>query len=174
LDELVNKIHHKNYAEAKQIAEELDRLLLEKNLSESQIAYYSSKIFNSPQNLFSFIEKNSEEKDRDVTYLRKYIFESICKYIILRKTKVLDYLETIKLNCFKLYKMDVSNVVKEASLMPIIKILKHFDNEQIKDSFDSDELANMLLDEIKLFKPSASVRGAIWHTLGLLTSQFPN
>ena len=52
--------------------------------------------------------------------------------------------------------MDVSNVVKEASLMPIIKILKHFDNEQIKDSFDSDELANMLLDEIKLFKPSAS------------------
>lgn len=35
LDDLVNKIYHKNYAEAKQVQEELDRLLLEKNLSES-------------------------------------------------------------------------------------------------------------------------------------------
>jgi len=37
LDDVLNKIAFKNYAEAKQIAEEVDRLLLEKNLTESQI-----------------------------------------------------------------------------------------------------------------------------------------
>jgi hypothetical protein len=37
LDDVLNKIHYKTYSEAKQISEELDRLLLEKNLTDSQI-----------------------------------------------------------------------------------------------------------------------------------------
>jgi hypothetical protein len=46
--------------------------------------------------------------------------------------------------------------VKEAALQPIIKILKHYEPNMIKQYINCDDLAVSLLDEIKLFKPSAS------------------
>jgi len=40
LDDVLNRIYYKNYSESKEISEELNRLLLEKNLTEPQIGKF--------------------------------------------------------------------------------------------------------------------------------------
>ena len=55
----------------------------------------SSKIFNSDENCFAYIDKMSLDKDRDNTNLRKGILETIAKYIKMRKNLVYEYVSLI-------------------------------------------------------------------------------
>lgn len=56
------------------------------------------------------------------------------------------------------------------ALKPIIKIIQHIDQREIVGNIIKPaQLADTLLNEIKYMKPSSSVKGTIWHLLGVLS-----
>ena len=58
--------------------------------------------------------------------------------------------------CLRLYKKDINNTVKDSALQPIIKMLKYFEPKSLEKFMNLDELMCILLDEIKLSKPTAT------------------
>lgn len=173
LEEILNKIHMKNFSDPKQISEELGRLIIRDYLTQEQFAYCSSKIFNSDLNLFAFLNDNAGEKDKHITNLRKEVLDIICDYIQIAKYHLINYLAFIRDSTLAIFKKDGSLVVKEASLKIIVKLLQSFEPEVLAPVIQVDALAHMMLDEIKFLKPKPSVRGRIWQILGELIRKFP-
>lgn len=66
---------------------------------------------------------------------------------------------------------DQNSLVKEISLLVIFKIIETY--KEIEDIIRPADLMTVLLDEIKLRRPAATVKGAIWQLVGLLHSQYP-
>ena len=67
---------------------------------------------------------------------------------------------------------DQQSSVREASLQMLIKLIDTY--KEIEPIIKPKELINTLLDEIKLRKASASVKGSIWQLIGLLHAQYPS
>ena len=67
---------------------------------------------------------------------------------------------------------DPNSLVKEASLQVIIKIVESFKAEEIEPTINPVKLIKTLLDEIRLRRPSATVKGAIWTLIGLLLKTY--
>ena len=63
---------------------------------------------------------------------------------------------------------DPNSLVKEASLQVLIRIIESFNSEEIEPTIKPVKLIETLLDEIRLRRPSATVKGAIWTLIGLL------
>jgi len=63
-------------------------------------------------------------------------------------------------------------LVKESSLQLLIKILETFPSGEIESIIRPGDLMVKMLDEIKLRRPSASVKGAIWNMVGLLHDKY--
>lgn|SRR3990167_3485896 len=173
LESILNKIHQKSFSAPKQLVEELGRLIIRDDLSQDQYSYISSKIFNSELNLFAFVNANNQEKDRNETNLRKGILEIISDYMQVCRYNLINYLSFIKDSSLTIYKTDYSMVVKESALKIIVKILQIYDSTILEPVIQSNRLSQMLLDEIKLMKPSASVKGRIWQIMGELVRKFP-
>lgn len=69
---------------------------------------------------------------------------------------------------------DPNYLVKDAGLQVLIKIIESFDAEELLPIIKPVKLLDTLLDEIKLRKPSASVKGTIWSLVGLLHQKYDN
>ena len=54
----------------------------------------------------------------------------------------------------------------------VIKIIDTFNIKEIEGLVKPRDMIVMLLDEIKLRKPSASVKGTIWTLVGLLHDKY--
>ena len=67
---------------------------------------------------------------------------------------------------------DPNSLVKEASLQVLIKIIESFNADEIEPIIVPQKLLSTLLDEIKLRRPSATVKGAIWTLIGLLHKNY--
>jgi hypothetical protein len=67
---------------------------------------------------------------------------------------------------------DSNSLVKESSLQLLIKIIETFPSAEIETIVRPADLLIKMLDEIKLRRPSASVRGAIWNLVGLLHEKY--
>ena len=67
---------------------------------------------------------------------------------------------------------DPNSLVKEASLQVLIKIIETFNAEEIEPTIAPAKLVVTLLDEIKLRRPSATVKGAIWSLIGLILREY--
>ena len=61
---------------------------------------------------------------------------------------------------------DQNSLVKEVSLLVLIKMIETY--KEIEHIIKPPELIIILLDEIKLRRPAATVKGAIWQLVGLL------
>lgn len=90
----------------------------------------------------------------------------------LRKQEVSHYLTEIKETCMISFFGDPNHLVKEAGLQVLIKIIENFDNKELLPIIQPVKLLDKLLDEIKLRRPSASVKGAIWQLVGLLHQKY--
>ena len=174
LEDILNKIHKKNFSDPKQISEELGRLIIRDNLTPEQFAYTSSKIFNSDLSLFNFLNDNSFEKDKNITNLRKEVLEIMSDYLQVGRNYLINYLGFIRDQAFMIFKKDVSQLVKECSLKLIVKILQNYDQNILAPVLQVDSLAQSLLDEIKLLKPTPSIKGRIWQIEGELVKRFPD
>ena len=100
-------------------------------MSESEIAFCSSKIFNSEINIFKFLDESAYEKDRLFANLRKNLFKLIAEYISFHRKHVSEYLPQIKDLTLKLFKKEISNFVKPHCLMVICSIVENFSAEKI-------------------------------------------
>ena len=67
---------------------------------------------------------------------------------------------------------DSNSLVKEISLLVLFKLIETY--KEIEPIVKPVELIATLLDEIKLRRPAATVKGAIWQLVGLLHSQYPD
>ena len=70
------------------------------------------------------------------------------------------------------FRSDTNSLVKESSLSLLIKIIETFNTREIENLIKPRETMIMLLDEIKLRKPTASVKGTIWTLVGLLHEKY--
>lgn len=72
------------------------------------------------------------------------------------------------------FRGDTNSLVKESSLQLLIKVIESYEHtsKDIDNIIKPRDLMIMLLDEIKLRKPSASVKGAIWTLVGLLHEKY--
>lgn len=61
----------------------------------------------------------------------------------------------------RLYKKDISNTVKEATLQPLKQVIKVFPPEALEKKINCKELVSLLLDEIKFGKPLATGMRAV-------------
>jgi hypothetical protein len=173
LEDLLNKIHRKNFSDPKQISEELGRLIIRDDLTQEQYAYTSSKIFNSDLNIFTFLNDNYFEKDKHITNLRKEVLDIVCDYIQVARNYLINYLGYIRDQSLMIFKKDISQVVKEAALKIVVKILQSYDRPILEPVIQVEGLAQLLLDQIKLFKPTPSIKGRIWQIEGELVKRFP-
>lgn len=103
--------------------------------------------------------------------VKKRIYELIIEYIKVRKQEVSGYLDQIKQTCMVSFLGDQNSLVKEVSLLVLFKIIETY--KEIEPIIRPVELIATLLDEIKLRRPAATVKGAIWQLVGLLHSQYP-
>lgn len=65
--------------------------------------------------------------------------------------------------------------MKESALQMLIKVIENFEkpgSNDIESIIRPKDLLIMMLDEIKLRRPSASVKGAIWTLVGLLHEKY--
>ena len=67
---------------------------------------------------------------------------------------------------------DPNSLVKEAALQVLIKIIESFNAEEIEPTIAPAKLITTLLDEIRLRRPAATVKGAIWTLIGLLHREY--
>lgn len=67
---------------------------------------------------------------------------------------------------------DCSALVKEAALGPIRRMVEQYDAKELVAIIKPAKLANTLLDEIKVKRPSASVKGAIWELIGSMLKKY--
>jgi len=89
-----------------------------------------------------------------------------------RPTYVATYLPQLRETCIRTLTGDPNSLVKEASLQVLLQMLDHYPAAVLVKVLSPKELVNRLLDEIKLRKPSASVKGAIWQLTGLCHKKF--
>ena len=94
--------------------------------------------------------------------MKKRIYELIIDYMKLRKQEVSHYVQQVKDTCMLSFISDPNSLVKEASLQVLIKIIETFNSKEIEEIIRPKKMMTDLLDEIKLRRPSASVKGAIW------------
>lgn len=173
LEDLLTKIHSKNFSEPKQISDELERLILSEKLTKDQISYCSSKIFNSEYNFLNFLNENATDKEKQIVNLRKELFEIMTEYLRMNSASLINYLTMIRDSCLVIFKKEVSQKVKEVSLKPIQVIIDLYDADLLKPILDVGSLANMFLDEYRHMRPQAGVKGMIWAILGAMTKKFP-
>jgi len=57
-------------------------------------------------------------------------------------------------------------------LQLLIKIIETFNFKEIEEMIKPAVMMPMLLDEIKLRRPSATVKGTIWNLIGLLHEKY--
>jgi len=115
-----------------------------------------------------------------VASVKKRLYELLIEYVKMRPKEVSPYLQQIKVRllsdlkdvCLVSFRSDQNSLVKEVSLQLVIKILEHFNTQEIESIMKPDTLIVILLDEIKLRRPAASVKGTIWHLIGLLLSKY--
>lgn len=90
----------------------------------------------------------------------------------LRSQEVSPYLGQIKDTCLLSFRSDGNSLVKESSLSLVVKIIETFNSREIEPLIKPKDMMIMLLDEIKLRRPSASVKGTIWTLVGLLHDKY--
>lgn len=173
LEDLLTKIHSKNFSEPKQISDELERLILSDKLTKDQVSYCSSKIFNSDYNFFNFLNLNATDKDKQIVNLRKEIFDILTYYIKINHSSLINYLPMIRDSCLTIFKKEISQKVKEISIKPIQVIIDLYDADLLKPILLIQPLANVFLDEYRHMKPQAGVKGMIWSIVGAMTRKFP-
>ena len=94
------------------------------------------------------------------------------EFLKARHREMSPYLQQIKETCLLSFRSDQNALVKESSLHLILKIIEGFNHKEIESIIKPKELMIMLLDEIKLRKVSASVKGTIWNLVGLLHEKY--
>ena len=67
---------------------------------------------------------------------------------------------------------DPNSLVREAGLQLHLRIIDHYNLSTLGTFMQPKELVMRLLDEIKLRRPSASVKGTIWHMIGVCHQKF--
>jgi hypothetical protein len=68
------------FADSIQIIVELKHYLHDYTHSEGDLAFISSKIFNSSESLLEFLRKNVSENDKLIAGIKKRIYELIIQY----------------------------------------------------------------------------------------------
>jgi hypothetical protein len=83
-----------------------------------------------------------------------------------------EYVPLLRDRIFVLYRQEQQSRPKEAALGPLIKLAKHAKRIGKTDEFRAKELCQALLEELKFCKPSPTVRGRMWHLVGILVCHF--
>ncbi len=104
--------------------------------------------------------------------MKKKLYELLVDFLKLRPREISGYLPSIKDTCLLSFRSDQNSLVKEASLQLLIKLVESFPPKEIEVTVKPRDLMIILLDEIKLRRPSASVKGAIWNLVGLLHEKY--
>lgn len=142
--------------------------------SFNYLAFISSKIFNSKESFLEFLRQNAQMNDKLLSSVKKKLYELLVDFLKLRPREVSGYLPAIRDTCLLSFRSDHNSLVKEASVQLLIKLIETFESTQreIEGVIKPRDLMVMLLDEIKLRRPSASVKGAIWNLVGLLHERY--
>lgn len=107
--------------------------------------------------------------------VKKKLYELLVDFLKLRPREMSGYLAQLKDTCLLSFRSDQNSLVKEASLQLLIRLIEIFEStsKEIEGIVRPKDLMILMLDEIKLRKPSASVKGAIWNLVGLLHERYP-
>ncbi len=124
-------------------------------------------------NLFKYLEANCGDKDRKSTSFRRRILEFLKEFLINYSEYCMEFLDFIKSVCSSIYISEQSLVVKEKVLSLIAKILEIYDSNFIEKIYKPKSYLEFLLDEIKLKRLGGTIKGGIWHVIGILVGKFP-
>ena len=148
LEDILTKIHTKNFSEPKQISDELQRLILNERLSEKDISYCSAKLFNSDLNIFVFLDENAQEKEKRLVNLRKELISVLCDFMSLHSGYLINYLTILREDCLKLFKKEITQEVKKMTLKPILLMIELYEPQILRSVIKVTSIADVLLDEI--------------------------
>ena len=104
--------------------------------------------------------------------MKKRLYELIIDYMKLRKQEANHYLAKIKETCMVSFVGDPNSLVKEAAVQVLIKVIETYNSLEIQETIQPAKLLLTMIDEIKLRRPSATVKGAIWSLIGLLHREY--
>ncbi len=120
------------------------------------------------------MRQNASNNEKLLASVKKKLYELLGDFLKQRPKEVSGYLQPVRDTCLLSFRSDQNSLVKESSLQLLIKLIDTFERtgEDIAAIIKPKDLLIMMLDEIKLRKPSASVKGAIWYLVGLLHEKY--
>lgn len=107
-----------------------------------------------------------------MTNMKKEILAIIADFINLHPTTIKNYLPFIKDSVLMIFKKDMNPLIKEESLKVLNQIIRIYSREILDSTINCHDLTQLLLNEIKFLRPTASVAGRIWSLLGNLSEKF--
>ena len=120
------------------------------------------------------MRQNAQLNDKLLASVKKKLYELLVEFVKARPREVSQYLPQIKDTILLSFRSDQNSLVKESSLQLLIKLIETFEKtgKDLSSFVRPKDLLVMMLDEIKLRRPSASVKGAIWTLIGLLHAKY--
>jgi hypothetical protein len=104
------------FADSQQIIVELKHYIHDFEYGEADLAFISSKIFNSEYSLLDFLCKNLTENDKLVAGIKKRIFELIVGFVEAHPEVILPYIEQLRTSCMRSLISDSNSLVKESAI----------------------------------------------------------
>ena len=149
----------------------LYKLTFDSHLKTDQIIFNSSRLISSELNLFQYLDSKCGVMGKMISFRAK-IINFLKEYIIYYSSYCINYLDYIHKMTSAIYRLEQSQILKEKILSLTAKILLTFPLEQIDKIYKPKEYLESLLNEIKLNKLKTSIKGGIWHIIGILISKF--
>ena len=140
IDELLRQLHRYLFADSEQVVNELRIYLMDDTLKEADLgrlnrfmidvilAFLSSKVFNSKESFIEFLRQNSQKNDRLIASVKKKLYELILEFLKKRPREVSGYLQQIRDTCLLSFRSDPNSLVKESSLLLLIKVIETFEH----------------------------------------------
>ncbi|XP_019852740.1 PREDICTED: DNA-dependent protein kinase catalytic subunit [Amphimedon queenslandica] len=159
------------YSYATEVASDLYSLCVEQ-ITESELAYSSSVLFNPDNGILKFLH--------DVTTLEEFasckeeLLKLLSNFVKNLSRRVLSHIVPITDVCVFIFMREKSAKVKNATLNLLINTLELCGKTEYSHDLDIPKIADKFFQAALLpTKHSATIRGGIYHLLGVLCEWFP-
>lgn len=166
---LLNQIWETNESDDLLISK-LYKMSFDEHLTKDQILFLCSRLINSDSNLFKYLD--SKCQNTKSAPFRGKLIDFLKEFVIYYLSYCVDYLEHIKRMSIGIYTLETSLIVKGKMLNFIGKVIESNKSELIENVFKPQKYIESLLNEIRNNKVKPSIKGCIWHVIGILISKF--
>jgi len=169
---IIDNIWETNTNSEDLLLQKLYKISFQDTINKDQKIFLCSRLINSNENLFKYLNSKCGITDRKSTSFRGKIIEFLKDFITEYEIYCMDYLEYIYKMSIGIYSSEQSMIVKEKILKLTAKIMEKFPVDIVEKIYKPKQYLENLLNEIRLSKLTSTIKGGIWSIIGILIGKF--